>query len=393
MDIKSALMDPDSFDWLETILNLKQLETLTLGFNNLNYLDKSLFLKFGNLTWLRFESGNLALIQEGNFAALSNLKRLTFEIIIDKIDKNGFEGLDCLEKLEFCSSGFSKLSSFELNKLDKLQKLSIIYHSINCIEKNSLKLSALKILKLESNKIKKIQSEAFKFLKNLEELYLDNQRNEIKLESYSLAGLKSLKILSLQKNFIQDLDSDLFNDLKELEYLSLRQNSIKFLNFKILNSLSNLQFLDLSLNEDIVLDYEKLELNNLKFLIINSKKIPFLSKARLQGLQVVGLDNFNKTSLDIQSQIQFLCLGFNDCSSIWGSISNYSFEQFKNLKYLKLKFHKTNNDYKLKLEDFNNELSNSIKFQEEFKVEEMDSKMINKIDHNHYENSCTIQVI
>ncbi|RMZ98876.1 Leucine-rich repeats and immunoglobulin-like domains [Brachionus plicatilis] len=392
VDVKCARIDPESFDWLETILNIPKLDTLTFGFNNLNYLDKSLFSKFEHLTWLRFESGNLSLIQRANFAALVNLKRLTFEILIDKIDKNGFEGLNRLEKLEFCSSGLSKMAHFELNNLDKLHKLSIIYHSIDCLEENSLQLNELKILRLDSNKIKTVESGAFKLLKNLEELYLDDQKCELTLNSNSLASLKKLKILSLQKNFIKNLDSDLFWDLKELEYLSLRQNLIQNLDYKLLNSLQNLRFLDLSSNEEIFLDFQKLELNFLKFLIVKSKNIPNLSNICLQGLQVVGLETFSTSSFLNQSQLEYLNLAFKDYASIWESISDYYFDNIENLKFIKMKWFKSNDHLKLKLENYMKKLTSSIQGQDNCISKEMRSKMINKIEHNQYENSCTIQI-
>lgn len=386
-------------DWLDSILNMQKLETLTFGFQNLNLktIDKKLFSKFEHLKWLQLESAVLNQIQRENFSALINLKRLTFQIKIAKIDRNGFDGLNHLETLEFCSSDLTKLAQFELNHLEKLHKLSIIYHSIDCIEEDSFKLSALKILRLNSNKISKIKSGAFKSLKNLEELYLEDQLPKLELDSNSLIGLNNLKILSLQKNLFIKFDSNLFNDLEQLEYLSLRQtiryNSIEFVDYKLLNSLKKLQFLDLSINENIQIDFEKLELNNLKFLLVKSKTLPNLLKVSLQGLKVFGLESFSTADIDNFSKLEYLNLGFKSFNKSWKSISSYFFDNFENLMFIKIKWFESNQENKSKLQNYMDAITSSIKSKDNCFSKEMENNITNRIDHIKSEDSSTIQVI
>lgn len=399
LDIKCTISDPDSFEWLDSILNMQKLESLTFGFNNLDLkvIDKNLFSKFENLTWLRLQSSHLSLIEKENFSPLVNLKRLTFEIKIGQIDQNGFDGLNRLETLEFCSSDLTKLARFELNHLEKLHKLSIIYHSIDSIEEDSIKLSELKILRLNSNKIREIKSGAFKSLKNLEELYINDQTPELNLESNSLIGLKNLKILSLEKNLFKKFHSNLFSDLERLEYLSVRQtlryNLVEFIDYKLLNSLRELRFLDLSINENIQIDFEKLELNNLKFLIVKSNNLPNLLKVSLQGLKVIGLESFCKSTIVNYSKLEYLNLGFKNFQKSWELISDYCFENFENLKFVKIKWFKSNIDNKSKLENYMNKIINNIKSKENSMSKEIENKIANRIDYNRYEDSSTIQVI
>ncbi|MEE6476698.1 hypothetical protein FKM82_011185 [Ascaphus truei] len=84
------------------------------------------------------------------------------------------------------------------------------------------------ILDLRFNRIKDIQPGAFKHLKNLNTLLLNN--NQIKrLPSGAFQDLENLKYLYLYKNEIQSIDKQAFKGLASLEQLFLHNNRITHL--------------------------------------------------------------------------------------------------------------------------------------------------------------------
>jgi Leucine-rich repeat (LRR) protein len=86
-------------------------------------------------------------------------------------------------------------------------------------------LQNLKWLRLDGNQISEIPSKCFTSLKNLEKLWIFENRITI-LNSDSFDGLQSLQILSLYTNEISDLPVGVFGQLKNLQELSLRNNQL-----------------------------------------------------------------------------------------------------------------------------------------------------------------------
>ncbi|OCT81192.1 peroxidasin isoform X1 [Xenopus laevis] len=103
------------------------------------------------------------------------------------------------------------------------------------------------ILDLRFNRIKDIQTGAFKHLKNLNTLLLNN--NQIKrIPSEAFKDLENLKYLYLYKNEIQSIDRQAFNGLASLEQLYLHFNLIETLEPESFHHLPKLERLFLHNN-------------------------------------------------------------------------------------------------------------------------------------------------
>ncbi|KAG8445591.1 hypothetical protein GDO86_010388 [Hymenochirus boettgeri] len=107
--------------------------------------------------------------------------------------------------------------------------LDLRFNRIKEIQAGAFKhLKNLNTLLLNNNQIKRIPSEAFKDLENLKYLYL--YKNEIQsIDRQAFKGLASLEQLYLHFNHIETLEPDVFNHLPKLERLFLHNNRITHL--------------------------------------------------------------------------------------------------------------------------------------------------------------------
>lgn len=158
------------------------------------------------------------------------------------------------------------LSNQEINLSNDQWKLFVNLENLNLkndglkqIPKELSNLKRLKILDISGNEFNELPNE-FSNLYNLEELYLNNEKN-LKLSDALkiLAKLPKLKSLHLENDNLEELPSEI-NKLKSLENLYLNENKLK--SIPNLKPLDHLKFLDLRKNN---LKPELLDQKNLNF--------------------------------------------------------------------------------------------------------------------------------
>jgi insulin-like growth factor-binding protein complex acid labile subunit len=241
-----------------------------------------------------------------------------------------------------CKIQFINKSVFNL--MLQLKNLSLSRNEIESIETDSFLTepfeSNILQLYLSENKLKKIQQGAFKGLFKLEILHLDkNNIDEIEMNSFeNLNKLKELKIesnrikiikngilfgkinltsLYLYQNSIENIESIAFNTLFTLKKLFLFSNKIKQIKFGHFIHLKSCEELRLDKNEIGSFDANTfIGLDNLKTLDLSGNKIKTLKNdAFLSLINVIKLD-----------------LHLNDINQIELS----SFNDLESLKYLNL---------------------------------------------------------
>lgn len=137
------------------------------------------------------------------------------------------------------------ISDHVFDQLSYCKQLYLTYNSL----KSSFLINApeLDLLSLQSNFLTNIERKMFKGLGKLRNLYL--QANKIsQIESDAFNDLTSLVNIILSQNLLTDLSHNLFGSLRSLETLDLSINLIERLHPDIFSNLTSLKVLDLAYN-------------------------------------------------------------------------------------------------------------------------------------------------
>jgi Leucine-rich repeat (LRR) protein len=245
-------------------------------------------------------------------------------------------------KLVSLSIGNCKVQSINkgiFNQMPNLKNMSLSRNEIDSIELNSFLnkgfQSNILELYLSMNKLTKIKSGQFKGLINLEKLFTDkNEIQEIELNSFE--DMNKLILLNIQSNKIKVIQDNLLHNKIDLDILYLYQNSIESIESISFNTLRKLRKLHLFSNkitriafgnfihlqslDEIKLDKNEIGsfgantfvgLENLTFLDLSANKIKKLVDRGFNGLKSVS-----KLELDLNDINQIEMNSFADLSSL-----------------------------------------------------------------------------
>ncbi|CAF0876704.1 unnamed protein product [Brachionus calyciflorus] len=283
LEIGSIFIETPKEDWflgLENLLSLsirriynfeknffkffKNLKSLDLSYNNFIRIDNGTFFGLDKLEHLDLGDIYLKSIDKEIFKGLNNLKNLSIGFInLETLDKDSFYYLDKLTFLEInlndscpelkihpdCLSHlkslqifylfYSKLKNTELNFIEKLNNLGMLYIHEHSLE-NFIFLNGLKILEYLDLTGSLININHFDNLElnNLKLLVIDCE----KISKFG-SGFKNLRALEINK--VSFIEKDCFGQLEKLDYLKLFTNkSLNFdnLNFEVFEHLKNFQY-------------------------------------------------------------------------------------------------------------------------------------------------------
>jgi Leucine-rich repeat (LRR) protein len=257
-----------------------------------------------------------------------------------------------LKDLSISDCKIKSINKGTFNSMLQLKNLSLSRNEIESIEENSFLTepfeSNILQLYLSENKLTKIQQGAFNGLFKLEILHLDknnideieinsfenlNTLKELKIESNKikiikngiLLGKTNLEILNLYQNSIGNIESIPFNTLRSLKMLHLFSNKIKEIKFGHFIHLQKLEELRLDKNEIGSFNANTfIGLDSLNTLYLSGNKIKTLKNEVFHGLiNVTKLDlHLNdisqveiKTFIDLNS-LKYLNLDSNQISNL-----------------------------------------------------------------------------
>ncbi|CAF0725766.1 unnamed protein product [Brachionus calyciflorus] len=253
-------------------------------------LEENLFSKFENIMHLELIVNEPCLFEPRCFNGLNNLSFLTiYNMNSEKLDENIFTDLKNLRYIGLRESRIGGLGENAFKILPNIEELSLIKASIECIESNSFKdLASLQYLNLTENPISHIPENVFD-------------------------GLKNLAVLNLHDALQVEIDAKFFNNLENLEFLALIQTD------KIVK----------------VFNLDELKLPKLKFLAIDSKKVPNFD-LNLEMLVIYGLEEFNENMFDRLTSLKGLVIDLK--GEFFDDIKKELFKNMENLAYLVFNF-------------------------------------------------------
>lgn len=254
--IHPSLPGPSFFFDNSRIQDLDGASLLTKGvlvtfFNNqVASIENGDFAGLTNMKELGLSVNRISTVDPGDFTGLSNLQRLHLGgNRITSIGTGGFQELGKLEQLFLLENRLTGVESGDFQGLVNLKELYLFYNQISGIESGDFQqLAKLERLKLDHNRIASIESGGFQGLGNLTSLDLfANQLSSV--ESGDFQGLGKLKVLFLFDNQLSGIESGDFQGLNSLEELYVYDNQITSIESAAFQGFANLRRLNLSDNQ------------------------------------------------------------------------------------------------------------------------------------------------
>jgi Leucine-rich repeat (LRR) protein len=376
--LEELYIDAENIDQIpQSVFNLANLKILKLNGFNLKEFSLQNLQKLKKLD--KFYLINSKVVNIYGFQtqadAIQQLKLLSLQSNkIETIDESLFNYLYNLETLNLNDNDLTNLD-FNLKNLTRLHTLDLSYNGIAKLNSNLFdpkKNVQLQRLLLNNNELTNVKQKFFKNLVGLKEVNMDFNKL-VTLESNVFLNNNNLEILSINNNFLTDINEQAFNGLKtSLQRLHLSRNKLKHLNDDLFIYTTSLQqlFLDrnllTTLNRNTFFGLEtslvelNMQFNRIRTLNGSVKYLKSLQKLKLSNNQLESFsfsgefeNCLNLTMLNMESnaidrmpdlshvQTRFVALHEIDVTSnsictLGPSPLNKFKDLFPNLRYLKL---------------------------------------------------------
>lgn len=214
------------------------------------------------LVSLSIEYCKLGSLVEGSFKGLKDLRNLTIRThnsdwssMSLEISSRVFHEVKHLEYLDISENNMWNIPDGMLCSVQSLSYLNLTRNRIRDTKEfyksdyiNSNCGDRVKIVDLSYNKIDNLPSSCFVKLKNLTELYLQNNGLTF-IEDHAFTNLKYLSTINLSDNNLKSLPPEIFMDTKLIKNIFLQNNTIDVLAPGIFSELIELIVLNLSHNK------------------------------------------------------------------------------------------------------------------------------------------------
>ncbi|XP_071135472.1 slit homolog 2 protein-like isoform X2 [Mytilus edulis] len=152
-------------------------------------------------TYLTFTENEISSIEDGAFADLHSLERLSLQNNkINSIDANLLSGLTLLEDLSLDNNEISTIEDGAFSDLGSLLTLSLYSNKISSLDaKLFSRLTLLRSLEISENEITSIEDDVFSGLQSVISLSLSNNRIS-RIEDGAFSDLQSLRLMQLRGN-------------------------------------------------------------------------------------------------------------------------------------------------------------------------------------------------
>ncbi len=315
---------------IKILCNLKDLQQLNLGFNELSMLPPSIN-KLRSLKVLDLYLNSLTTLPEP-FGNLNNLERLYIGNNRLTTLPESFSKLKTLKDLNLEHNSISVLPD-SFGELESLQYLNLRENQLTTLPESFKDLRNLKGLNLFNSALKTFP-EGLTQLTNLEHLELWGC--QIMSLPETISNLKNLEALGMGWNQLRELPKS-FKDITNLQSLNLKDN--QFITFpEPITYLKKLLYLDLGKNRLTTLPESLGSLINLQYLDLSYNRLTLFPEiiSRLNNLQNLFLDGNRLSklpeSIDQLNNLQYLVLNDNQLTTLPGSLTH-----LKNLIKLEIK--------------------------------------------------------
>ena len=309
-------------------VNHNNIDTLLL--NKVNTNDYVFSYVSNQINYLDISFNNISTINNSMFIDKNSLKYINLESSLNQeISSNLYWFNDYLETAILANNYLNKFpifcSYYSRSHVCNLENLNLEGNKLEILNKEDLiYLKSLKYLNLNRNLIQFIENNTFDQLINLEKLYLSGNRlssnqtfNPIN-SKFIFKYLFNLKELNLSYNCIEFLNENLFFNLNKLTTIDLSNNLIKSVKQNSFNRLFNLKNLYLQNNSDFLLFEAYQSFNQTKSIknIFISKSILYNNEFNKCFFKQLFIDisinnNAELTRRSIQNRIYYNSLNIN----------------------------------------------------------------------------------
>jgi Leucine-rich repeat (LRR) protein len=332
-------------------LDLPQVQTLKLDYNNLTSLKRGQFSKMTQLIALNvshngidlvpsgifrglyrlrqidLRSNNLATLAVGIFDGLANLRAVYLQDnLIQLIDSRTFSQLPQLRLLQLGRNQISEIRTNAFDNLPQLRKIVLANNQLESVPKSLSRTTnatmPVEVLDLSINKLTAISSRDFFYWSKLE--YVSLARNKIvSIDEHAFQQQSStLKTLDLSRNKLKVLPAGLVTRAVKLRAIDVSRNLLDRMSATVFQNSSQLQTINLSYNrlrslpENLFHGLTRLHLN-LEHNRLNSLPSGIFDRSKLHGLLSIHLGHnfFEEVPIDaLQKQffhLEYLNLANN----------------------------------------------------------------------------------
>lgn len=290
--------------------NLVSLEELYLRDNHLDEIPSLLFSKTTKLRVLDLSDNLIEYIHDGTFTHLRNLELLSLaKNRIRTLQSFSLSGLVNLKELSLRSNKLSVLRATDLDAVRfSLRELDLSSNILSTLTSNVFRgMGNLVNLNMSENNVELINDSAF-FGLSLDKLLL-NSNKLTQLWRSSFRGVQRIAYLDFSSNEISRIETGAFDSFNEFIFvLDLTRNKLTKLQYGMVRELKSLQVLRLAHNEiDEVVNTAMKDLTNLqeldigknKFTVIDAKDfVGPLNSLKLFSLQCNTLERFVNFNFD-----------------------------------------------------------------------------------------------
>lgn len=228
----------------------EDLEQMNLKENGLTELPEDLFNDLTNLRMLDLTSNKLNLTMN----IFANLKKLEFLKLghnnLKMLEEGVFKNQNKLKILDLRSNNLKNLTKGSLDGLSSLRHLDLSLNQIETFQSDIFSnLIRLDDLRLNENHFKSLPEKLFKYNKELISLTMKENRIPMeKLPSGFLTNLNKLKSVTISCG-LSTLQDDLFKGLENLSYITFDYNNLTTVPVNLFADQRNLHELNLNHNQ------------------------------------------------------------------------------------------------------------------------------------------------
>lgn len=211
----------------QSVKHLEHLNTISVGSNNMEVLDKDCLWDLPNLTSLMVIDNKLKTLHARTFEKSEILTRLVLnKNKLETLPGNLFKNNLLLEVLDLSENSLTTIGHRIFENNINLQAVSLSGNSLGVIGEIFETNYNLNLISLSSNQLQFLPRNLFQNIERLERIALnDNLLKE--LDGKIFESNSNLKVIFLSSNQLQSLPKNLFKNNSLLEIIDLSQNVLK----------------------------------------------------------------------------------------------------------------------------------------------------------------------